>query len=103
MKKTIERIVAYAVRVAEPDEVILFGSMTNGTHNAHSDLDLLLVMSGNFSARQIIEQVKQYAQEMAIKADVLVYTKGDIETASARGNSFLPSILRTGKIAYKKP
>lgn len=105
MKKAIERIVAHAVRVSEPEEVILFGSMANGTNNVYSDLDLLLVLpaDADFSRRQIIEQVTQYARELAVKADVLVYSKREVEKASEQPNSFLSSILKTGRITYKKP
>jgi predicted nucleotidyltransferase len=104
MKKTIERIVARAVRVSEPEEVILFGSMASGTNNVYSDLDLLLVVDGDFSRRQIIEQVKQYARELAVNADVLVYSKSEVEKAAReQPNSFLASVLKSGKITYKKP
>jgi len=102
MKKVIERIVGYAARVSEPEEIIVFGSMANGTHNVYSDLDLLLVMDRDFSRKQIAEQVKQFAHELAITADVLVYSKQEIEQASRQPYSFLASVLKSGRIAYKK-
>jgi uncharacterized protein len=102
MKRTIEKIIAFAVQIAEPDEIILFGSMANGTNNVHSDLDLLIVMDEHFQKQQLAERIEQFAQEIALRADVLIYSKNDLEKARQQPNSFLAGILAGGKIVYQK-
>ena len=102
MKKTIERIVAYTVQVAEPDMIILFGSMANHTYNAYSDIDLLIVVSENITKGQIASQVKYFAQDFSISADILVYSKYDIKEAMEFPHSFIAGVLKSGKIIYKK-
>jgi predicted nucleotidyltransferase len=102
MKKTLERIVDYAARVSNPEEIILFGSMANGTNNVYSDLDLLLVVDMDFPKKQIAEQIKEFARELAIKTDVLIYSRYELEKAFEKPHSFLAGILKSGKIVYKQ-
>jgi predicted nucleotidyltransferase len=102
MKKVIERIAAYAVTVADPEKIILFGSMANETNDVYSDLDLLIVTDRSSDKRQIIEQISQFAQELAMTADVIVCSKRDLENVSEERFSLLGGILKSGKIIYKK-
>ena len=102
MERTIQRIVAFAAQLAEPDEIILFGSMAHGKNRIHSDLDLLIVMSDDFQDKQISERVKQFAGELAVKADVLVYPRFELERAVQQRHSFLASVLHDGKTVYRK-
>jgi predicted nucleotidyltransferase len=102
MQQTINKIVAYIVQIAEPDEVILFGSMAHGTNNVHSDIDLLIVTDGLSQKRQIVERVQQFAHEMALRADVLVYSRQDLDQACADPHSFLSGVRSSGKIVYQK-
>ena len=101
MKKTIERIVKYASRISEPEQIILFGSLANNTNNVHSDLDLLVISDDITSKKQIAEKIKQYAREFAISADVLVYSKDQIKSESEQPFSFIASILKSGRIVYQ--
>lgn len=103
MKNTISRIIDYAVKVAEPDKVFLFGSMANGTNNVYSDLDLLLVMDANFPLKkQIIEQIKNYAGELMLPIDLLIHSEIELKNAASEKHSFLAGILSGGKLVYQK-
>lgn len=101
MKKTIERIVKYASQISEPDQIILFGSFANNTNNVHSDLDLLVISDDITSKKQTAEKIKQYAQEFAIAADVLIFTKDQIKRESEQPFSFIATVLKSGKIVYQ--
>lgn len=102
MKKVIQRIVSYAILVADPDKIILFGSMSDGTHNVYSDLDLLIISDNALFKKQIIEQIKHFANESAISADVLIYSNAAVEKDVKITNSFLAGVLKSGKIVYQK-
>lgn len=102
MKRTIEKIVAFAVQTADPEQIILFGSMGRGTDNVHSDLDLLIVTRDDVENKQISGRVEQFAQELALKADILVYSRALFKQAVEKPHSFLAAIWHDGKIIYKK-
>ena len=102
MKKAIQRIISYAVQTADPDKIILFGSMSDGTRNVYSDLDLLIILDNVFLKKQIIEQIKHFADKFAISADVVVYSNAAVEKEVKVTNSFLAGVLKSGKIVYQK-
>lgn len=101
MKKTIDRIIEYASQIADAEQIILFGSMANATNNVHSDLDLLIVSEDVFFKKQTIEKIKQFASEFSVSADILIYSKQQIETESEQDFSFISGILKSGKIVYQ--
>lgn len=76
--------------------------MRHGTHDVHSDLDLLIVTKDDFQNKQIGERVEQFAQELALKADVLVYQKVAIERMVKPPHSFLASVWLDGMVVYRK-
>jgi predicted nucleotidyltransferase len=102
MKRTIEKVIAFAVQIAEPDEIILFGSMAQGTHDVYSDLDILIVNDEQFQKKQITARVEQFAQQLALSADVLIYSKSDLKKAIDQPHSFVAGICQSGKIVYQK-
>jgi predicted nucleotidyltransferase len=100
VNRVIERIVDYAAKISDPEEIILFGSMANGSHNIHSDLDLLIVVDETAEKSHISGLVKRYAYELSIAADVLVHTKQEVRECGARPDSFLAGVIASGKIVY---
>jgi predicted nucleotidyltransferase len=102
MQRTIDKIVAYIVHLAEPDRVILFGSMSRGTNDVYSDIDLLIVSDERSQSKQIVEQVRQFAHELALRADVLVYSNQELDQACSNPYSFLSGVRREGRIVYQK-
>ena len=98
----IARIVDYAARISDPEEIILFGSMANGTCNVHSDLDLLIVVKETAGRSQIAGLVKRYAYELSLAADVLVYTRQEFSERGAQPDSFLASVMVDGKTVYRQ-
>ena len=102
MNTTLSKIVDYAAKVAEPERIILFGSMSDGSHNVFSDVDLLIVMDNTFSKKDIAAMVTNYARELSLKADVLIYSGAEIENESQKANSFISAILKSGKLVFEK-
>ncbi|MBW2737690.1 MAG: hypothetical protein JRE64_02340 [Deltaproteobacteria bacterium] len=76
MKRTLKKIIDYAVVIAEPEMIILFGSMAN-------------------------EMTISYSSELSLKADVLIYSGSEIERESQKSNSFIAAIIKSGKVVYK--
>lgn len=101
MNRTISKIIDYAARVAEPEKIILFGSLANGRDNAFSDVDLLIVSENSSMKNDIIAMIKSYSRELSLKADVLVYSESEIEKIRHTTNSIVTAILTSGKIVFE--
>lgn len=102
INKTLHKIVNYIKIVADPERIILFGSFASGMNNLYSDIDLLLVVENVYKKKIVIRQIGNYISEMALKSDVLVHSKLEIEKANKDPFSFLGSIVKKGKIIYIK-
>ena len=102
MKNTIKKIVSYAILVTEPEEIILFGSMVNGTANVYSDVDLLIITESRINKKEAVSKIKSHVNQYALKTDVLIYSKSEFEKELSISNSFLQAVQKSGKIVYKK-
>lgn len=100
---TINKIINYAAYVAEPDKIILFGSMVNGKANVYSDVDLLIITEDVIDKKEVITKIKTHSNQYSLKTDVLIYAKPELENELKMQNSFVAAIYKHGKIVYKKP
>ena len=102
MKATIAKIVNYIVQTTDPQSVLLFGSVADGTSNVHSDIDLLIVVERSEVKEFVEEKTQSYIRELGMNSDILVYLETEIEQASLQPESFLGSVVKNAKILYKK-
>ncbi len=102
MKNTLGKIIDYAARIADPDEIILFGSMSTGKANWFSDIDLLIVSDNPAIKKEVASRIMCFSRELSLKSDVLIYSKSEIERETQRPNSFIAAIIKSGKIVYEK-
>ncbi len=102
MKRTLKKIIDYAIGISEPEMIILFGSMATGKANVYSDVDLLIITDNIFIKKDIIAMVKSFSNELSLKADVLVYTRSEVEREVKEPNSFIAAIVKSGKVVYEK-
>src|SRR4051794_36275455 len=101
MKKTLQKIIDFAITIAEPEEVILFGSMADDNSNVYSDVDLLIISEDQSGKKNAIARICNFCKEYCLKADVLIYTNFELQSELNTPNSFLTAIIKTGKIVYK--
>lgn len=105
MEKTISQgklkeIIRRIVEVAKPDKIILFGSAARGEMGPNSDMDLLVVKSGDFHRGQLTEEIYMNLFGIGQAVDIIVVTPEDIERYK---NSFAVVIypaLKEGKLVY---
>lgn len=102
MKQTLKKIIDYVVGAADPDMVILFGSMANGLPNVFSDVDLLIITENSPYKKDIAARIISYSNELSLKTDVLIYSRSEMERESQKPNSFIAAIIESGKVVYKK-
>jgi uncharacterized protein len=102
MQKTIGKIVDFVVGHIEPERVILFGSMATSKNNVNSDIDLLVIVNNAGALQGYPKLIEGYCKELSVSADVLIYSKSELERAMAKENSFIAAILKSGKIIYEQ-
>ncbi|MFH1878181.1 MAG: nucleotidyltransferase domain-containing protein [Candidatus Omnitrophota bacterium] len=100
-KNVIKEFRAVALKTAKHNArikaVYLFGSYARGNPGLHSDADILVVLSHD--SRRMIDRMDEFILEFSggpVPADVLVYTKKELEEAIRRGNRFLARAVREG-------
>lgn len=102
MERTIEKIKDYIIDVAEPEAILLFGSVARGNHNVYSDVDLVVVSERSFSKKEITARLKSFIRELGLASDIHIHTLREIEKASEDPYSFLNLVVKNAKIIYKK-
>jgi predicted nucleotidyltransferase len=96
----LKKIVNYAIYVAEPEKIILFGSVAHGRNDIHSDIDLLIITRQSYRRKELELQISSLAKEYALTADVLIHTPRDIEKDALNAHPFLNLVIKDGKILY---
>lgn len=71
----LDEIVSRIVEVAQPEQVLLFGSMARGTAGPHSDLDFLVIKTGRYHARKIAGLIYQQMRGIARSIDLIIVTR----------------------------
>lgn len=97
-----DEIIRRIVEVAQPEQVILFGSTARGTTGPHSDLDLLIVKTGRYHARKIAGLIYQRMRGIARSIDLVIVTPHQVKENRNSPFSVLYPALREGRIVYER-
>ena len=96
---TVQRIVEHL----HPEQIILFGSYAYGTPTPDSDVDLLVVMETDASAKEQYLSVCRLLRPRPFPVDILVRAPQEIAHALNKGDFFIQEICLQGKILYERP
>jgi Nucleotidyltransferase domain. len=97
LKKIIQRI----VEVAQPEKIILCGSAARGTMGRHSDVDLLVVKSGEFDQSRLVGDIYMRLHGVGQAVDVLVVTPEQVEQYRNTHCLIIAPALREEKEVYR--
>ena len=105
MQKTLSQmklneIIRRIVEVAKPDKIILFGSAVRGEMGTNSDVDLLVVKSGDFHRGQLTEDIYMNLFGVGQAVDIIVVTPEDIERYKDSFAVVIYPALKEGKVVY---
>ena len=95
-----ERVIEMAKRKIEPDLMIVFGSVANGTAGEDSDLDLVLVKESNENRLIRSAKARLALEDSNIPIDIIVYTPEEFERDLSNEYSLVHEAMMTGRIIH---
>lgn len=75
LRDLVERV----VRAVKPDRIILFGSAAMGRMGPHSDLDILVVKSGEYRRIEVMHAIRRELRGFGHAVDLVVATPEELE------------------------
>ena len=75
----VQEIVRRVVEVADPDRIILFGSGARGDMGPYSDLDFLVIKSGEYSRHRLVGEMYFAIREIRTPVDFILATPETVE------------------------
>ncbi len=98
---TLREVVRRIVEVADPEEVLLFGSAARGRLRKDSDFDLLVIKAGVEDRYRLKQRIHANFFGLSVPVDVIVITPEEAREARANTWTFLGRALRDGKCVYR--
>ena len=102
MSNPLERAIEIIVKVADPDQIILFGSRARGDAKQDSDYDICVIKSGISQRRKLTQQIYQSLFGVGVPVEIIVETPDRFN--ALKDNPFLiyREIARYGRVIYEK-
>ncbi|RMF59071.1 MAG: nucleotidyltransferase domain-containing protein, partial [Calditrichaeota bacterium] len=100
MQEIQKKAAAIAARY-HPQKIILFGSQASGDANAHSDIDLLVILETNRPTFEVSVEIAMMLDHN-IPIDILVKTPGEVSRRLEMGDFFYRNILDNGLVLYER-
>jgi predicted nucleotidyltransferase len=86
--------------LAQPQQILLFGSSLRGEWTADSDLDILVIMRGPVHRRQLAQKIYRGLHGVSLPVDIVVVTEEDVlQYGNTPGNILRPALME-GQILY---
>ena len=100
IQEVLNAIIQRIVEVAQPDQIILFGSAAREEMGPHSDVDLLVVKGGEFDQGRLLGDIYLNLHGVGQAVDILVVTPQQIERYRNTHCLVIAPALREGKEIY---
>lgn len=97
----LEEIIQRVVAVAQPERIILFGSAARETMGPHSDVDLLVVKSGEFDQGHVLGDIYVNLHGVGQAVDIVLVTPEQLERYKNTHCLVIAPALREGKEIYR--
>lgn len=98
--ETLAEIVRRIVRVAAPEQIVLFGSAARGETGPGSDLDLLVIKAGAYHRGRLTEEIYLSLIGVGRAVDVVVVTPEDVDRYRESPALVIAPALREGRVIY---
>lgn len=95
-----DEIIRRIVAVAKPEKMILFGSAARNAMGENSDMDLLVIKSGEFHRGRLTEEIYMNLFGVGEAVDIVVVSSDDVERYRDSRALVISSALNEGKVVY---
>ncbi len=99
-QETLDEIVRRVVEVAQPEQIVLFGSAARGEMGPHSDVDLLVVKRGEFHSRDLAWTIRKGLRGIDEAFDIIVVTPEDVERYRDAHALVICPAVKEGRVLY---
>ena len=99
-QEVLDKIIQRIVEVAQPERIILFGSAAREEMGPHSDVDLLVVKSGEFDQSRLMGDIYMNLHGVGQAVDVILVTPEQVERYRNTHCLIIAPALREGKEIY---
>lgn len=97
----LDDLVRRIVEVAQPEKIILFGSVARGEDKPDSDIDVLVVKDC-ISRRTLAGKIYQALIGVGRAVDVVVATPEDVEQFGQSPSMVIAPAIREGQLVYAR-
>lgn len=101
MNKNIQNLIYQIEEKFDPDKIILFGSQAYGKPNWESDIDLLVIMNFEGTARHQAATILTTI-DYHFALDLLVRSANQISERIKDGDFFLRDVIEKGLVLYDR-
>ena len=100
LQRNIRQVVEQIVRLAQPLQIILFGSAAKGAAGPDSDLDFLVVVPENQRSSDVVDRLNTGVRPRPMPCDFLVVTPSVLKRNARTPGLVYAEILRSGREVY---
>ena len=86
----------------QPYKIILFGTYADGSQHSESDLDLFVILDSEKQTHSRAIDIRAVAKIPYLATDVIARTSKEVEERIAKGDFFIPDILKKGRVLYQR-
>ena len=97
----LDEIIQRVVAVAQPERIILFGSAARDMMGPNSDVDLLVVKSGDFDQGRVLGDIYVNLHGVGQAVDVVLVTPEQLERYRNTHCLVIAPALREGREIYR--
>ena len=98
--EVLEEIIRRIVACSNPEKIILFGSGARGEMGPASDIDLLVIKSGEFDTGGLTEEIYMNLISIGQAVDIIVISSQDAERFRNSPYFIVYPALRQGREVY---
>ena len=96
----LDEVIRRIVKVAQPEQVILFGSTSRDETTPHSDIDLLIVKKPGSNRREYEQKIYRSLFGIMVPVDAIVVTTEDIVRYGDRIGTIIRPAVKEGRVVY---
>ena len=96
----LQEIIRRVVEVADPDRIILFGSAARGDMGPHSDVDLLVIKSGDYEHFELTGEMYMKVAGVGHPVDMILVTPEHVDRYKDKPWLIIYPAMKEGREVY---